>query len=493
MNDTYMTVEKKTIYQYLLERDPEQVLFRSTDGAVYTCGQVLKRVEGLAAGLQAEHFGGGKTVALRFPRTAEACIRYFALLTAGVQVYLADPHSTAWDFFHAPEFANMDGYVTDESGTWLLVSPEGKEKGWEEEAVPIFLLPPQLPDAPAILIATSGSTGEKKLVQLSQFNVAANLIDAVHFGDYRKGDLALGILPLFHIFGQALLFGSVMLEYAIVFPEEVSPVAALECVEKYGVTRMNGVPALYMAMAEQAEKYDVSTLRVGFIGGSASSKEEIQRMEDRLGMTLLNSYGMSECISISIGDASETLEKRISGVGRCYPMSEIRIVHADGKVVAPGETGEITVNGASRMLGYYGDEEATRVAIDKDGFLHTGDLGFIDGDGILHIAGRIKEIIIRNGVNISVAHVEAALRSLPEVKQAAVVGVPHKKQGEVPVAVVESAEGEENILAALAKVLPKNELPVKIYAVNKLPLTPSGKLDKPAIKKQLLIWAENTQ
>lgn len=486
-----MKNEKKTIYAYLAEKQPEQALFLTDDDRVYTCEEVREQVERLTASLVQLGLGKGKTMALRFPRTPEACIRYFALLTAGVQVYLTDPHATKESYFHEPEFSGMDGFVTDEKGKWQLIFPEGKEKDWEKGAVKTEL-PPQNPDAPAVLIATSGSTGEKKLVQLSQYNVAANLIDAAHFGDYKKGDLALGILPLFHIFGQVLLFGTVILDYAILFPKEVNPISSLKCVEKYGVTRMNGVPSLYLAMAEQADKFDVSTLRVGFIGGSASSKEEIATMEKKLGMTLLNSYGMSECVSITISDAKDPLEKRIGGVGRCYPMSELRIVSPDGAPVAPGETGEITVQGASRMLGYYKNEAATHQAIDEEGFLHTGDLGHLDEDGILHITGRIKEILIRNGVNISMAHVEAALRSIPGVTLAAVVGVPEPRQGEVPVAMVESERTEEEILHALTEILPKNELPVRVYPVQSLPTTGSGKLDKPTIKKQVLLWQQNT-
>lgn len=485
-----MSAEKKTIYEYLSQKPLEQVLFRTDRGEALTCGKVKGQVERLSARLTELGIGRGKTIALRFPRAPQAVVYYFALLTVGAETFLVDPHTTVLDFFNSSEFEGMDGYLTDEGGTWILVSPTGRdERVGESER--LFVLPPQDADAPAILIATSGSTGDKKLVRLSQFNVAANLIDAAYFGDYRAGDLALGILPLFHIFGQVLLFGSLILDYAILFPKEVSPLSALRCVETYGVNRMNGVPSLYLAMAERAEEFDVSTLRVGFIGGSPCSMEEIATIEERLGMTVLNAYGMSECVSISISDAKDSREQRIGGVGRCYPMSEIRIVRADGTVAPQGEAGEITVNGASRMLGYYRDEVATRAAIDAEGFLHTGDLGYVDGDGILHITGRIKEIIIRNGVNISASHVEEVLRAVPGVGRAAVVGTPDPKQGEVPVAVVESERSAKDILGSLAEKLPKNELPVKLYPVKALPTTSTGKVDKQAMKRLVAMWGQN--
>ena len=339
--------------------------------------------------------------------------------------------------------------------------------------------------APAVLISTSGSTGKTKTVVLSQYNIVNNLVDAAAFGDYVPGDLALGILPLFHIFGQVLLFGSPILDYAILFPEIVSADAALRCVETFGVTRMNGVPSLYKAMGEKAGDYDVSTLRVGFIGGSPCTVREIRDIEAKLGMKLLNAYGMSECVSISISSAADPLEKRIGGVGHIYPLSRVEIVGPDGRKVEPGEQGEITVQGASRMLGYFRDPEATRAAIDADGFLHTGDLGYLDGDGILHITGRIKEIIIRNGVNLSARRIEEALLSVPGVSAAAVVGIPDAKQGEVPAAMAVSDRTEVELLVDLAEKLPKNEIPVRIVLAESIPLTPSGKPDKQTIQKLL--------
>ena len=248
---------------------------------------------------------------------------------------------------------------------------------------------------------------------------------------------------------------------------------------------MNGVPSLYKAMAEKTGDYDVSTLRVGFIGGSPCTVREIRDIEAKLGMKLLNAYGMSECVSISISSAADPLEKRIGGVGHIYPLSRVEIVGPDGRKVEPGEQGEITVQGASRMLGYFRDPEATRAAIDADGFLHTGDLGYLDGDGILHITGRIKEIIIRNGVNLSARRIEEALLSVPGVSAAAVVGIPDAKQGEVPAAMAVSDRTEVELLADLAEKLPKNEIPVRIVLAESIPLTPSGKPDKQTIQKLL--------
>lgn len=474
----------KTIYEYLQEKARNQPLFQTDTGEILTCGQAKAKVDALAASLQDLGVRAGDVLALRFPRTAPAALVEFALLTLGVAAMLTDPHTTKETYLAGGNHAGLGGYLTDENGAWVLVGNDGTERPLTESERP-FTAPKQDAMAPAVLISTSGSTGKTKTVVLSQYNVVNNLVDAAAFGDYVPGDLALGILPLFHIFGQVLLFGSLILDYAILFPEAVSADSALRCVETFGVTRMNGVPSLYKAMAEKADGYDVSTLRVGFIGGSPCTVREIQDIEAKLGMKLLNAYGMSECVSISISNAADPLEKRIGGVGHIYSLSRVEIVGPEGREVAPGQQGEIIVQGASRMLGYFRDPEATKAAIDKRGFLHTGDLGYLDNDGILHITGRIKEIIIRNGVNLSARRIEEALLDLPGVSAAAVVGIQDAKQGEVPAAMAVSGRTEAELLAELAIKLPKNEIPIQILLAESIPLTPSGKPDKQTIQKLL--------
>ena len=481
-----MEPSRKTIYAYLAEADPEQPLFLTDWGTRLTCGQVKAKVDTLGTQLQRLFPSADAPVVLRIPRTPEGAVMELSLLAAGIQVMLADPHVTARDYFADSAYVHTYGYLTDENGTWTLLRRTG-----EAEAItgmPGSFRPFEDAMAPAVLITTSGSTGDKKTVVLSQYNLVNNLVDAQAFGDYIPGDLALGILPLFHIFGQVLLFGSMILGYGILFPETVSPESALGCVERFGVTRINGVPSLYLAMAEKAGQYDLSTLRVGFIGGSPCMQKEIRYIEEKLGMKLLNAYGMSECVSISISCAADEQSRRIGGVGHIYPMSRVKLRRPDGGEAAPGEIGEITVNGASRMLGYYRDAEATRAVIDSEGFLHTGDLGYLDPDGILHITGRIKEIIIRNGVNLSARAVEAAMLEITGVRQAAVVGIPDEKQGEVPAALYTGEIPKSALLAALADRLPKNMLPALLLPTERIPLTATGKPDKQTIKQQLMAF-----
>ena len=175
------------------------------------------------------------------------------------------------------------------------------------------------------------------------------------------------------------------------------------------------------------------------------------------------------------------------GVGPFYPANCGRIIREDGAQAAPGEEGEVCVRGPMRMLGYR-DPAQTAQAVDGDGFLHTGDLGYVDGGGVLHLTGRKKDVIICNGVNLSPRRIEEALLSLPGVRGAAVVGLPDELQGERPWAAVCAGGTPARILDGLRALLSKNELPAGIIWVDALPMTGSGKPDKQAVKELIRQW-----
>lgn len=241
-------------------------------------------------------------------------------------------------------------------------------------------------------------------------------------------------------------------------------------------------------MAKKARAGEVRTLRVGYIGGAPWTAGQFRHIESALGMTLVPVYGMSECIGISCASYRAPQAVRMAGVGPFYPANQGKILRKDGSPALPGEEGEVCVRGPMRMLGYH-DPAQTAQAIDEDGFFHTGDLGFVDKTGTLHLTGRKKDIIIRNGVNLSPRRIEEALLSLPGVQGAAVVGLPDALHGELPwAAVVCGAETLPRIMDGLRPLLPKNELPAGIMWVKALPMTGSGKPDKKAVKGLIRQW-----
>ena len=344
------------------------------------------------------------------------------------------------------------------------------------------------PDAPAFYIFTSGSCGQKKAVVLSQGNLVSNLLDSAPLGGYSEDDVALGALPMDHVFGLALLTGAIVLRHRLYLTAATAPEELLQIVAREKITRMNGVPSLYLSMAKKARPGEVRSLRAGYIGGAPWTAEQFRHIESALGMTLVPVYGMSECIGISCASHQSPQAERMAGVGPFYPANQGKILREDGSQALPGEEGEVCVRGPMRMLGYH-DPAQTAQAIDAGGFLHTGDLGYVDESGVLQLTGRKKDIIIRSGVNLSPRRIEEALLSLPGVQGAAVVGLPDGTCGELPwAAVVCGAEALPRLMDGLRPMLSKNELPVGVLRLDNLPTTGSGKPDKQAVKELIRQW-----
>ena len=270
------------------------------------------------------------------------------------------------------------------------------------------------------------------------------------------------------------------------FPREMGVDYVLDCIERYHITRINGVPSYMYALARANDSRgrDVSSLRTGFTAGSPIVPEQHRYIEQILGIQLHPLYGMSESISISCTAPSDSAHCRCTTVGR-FHRDAGSILDQNGLELPVGYEGEVCVSGPAILLGYYADEEATRQTIDEQGRLHTGDLGYVDEAGYLHITGRIKNIIIRNGINISPAKIEACLRKIPQVENAIVVGVPHELLGESPCALIVLRDGCEisigEIKTHLQAKLAKNEIPETILFVPEIPLNHIGKPDRKKI------------
>lgn len=479
-----MEPNNRTIHSFLRElavRSPEKKLL-GCDSQWLRAEEVCTTVEATAGMLIRLGVRSGDYIALRSFRTIETAIMVLSLQAIGAVCVLTDPRHSVASFLEAnapalPVTAMIDRTLLTDNRTHkqMFLSTAMAAGGFSEKTLD--------PMAPGFVIFTSGSTGRSKAVVLSQYNLISNLLDSQPLGYYREDDIALGALPMDHVFGLVLLTGALVLGYALYLPERTDIASILQAVARERLTRMNGVPSLYLAMAEQAAQYDLSSLRAGFIGGGPYTREQFFWIEDRLGMTLIPVYGMSEFIGISCGSYRDPQTLRAQGAGRFYSGNTGRILLEDGTEAGLGQEGEICVDGPTRMLGYFGDTAL------RPKLLHTGDLGYVDEVGILHISGRKKELIIRNGRNLSPQKIEQALLAIPGVEDAAVVGLPHSTQGEAPWAMAVSNRTELELLACLPKLLPKNEIPLGICSVNDLPRTASGKPDKIKIREVLRKWA----
>lgn len=463
----------RTLHAFLTEyasRQPDRKLLGSQEGWL-SAAQTLEKAELLASQLERQGIHRGDQVALRAWRNRDTALGILALQILGAVVVLTDPRHSPQAFLaccgvRLPINAVMEG----EQLEILSPSPSANREREMDAREPGFI------------IFTSGSTGKPKAVMLSQYNLVNNLIDSQPLGCYCPEDIALGALPLEHVFGLVLLAGICVLGYGIYFPESTAVSQLLCCIQSEGITRMNGVPSLYLAMAEQAEFYDLSSLRSGFIGGGPYTAEQFCRIEETLGMTLIPVYGMSECIGIACGDWKDAQTVRARGVGRIYSMNTCQLLLPDGSEALPGQVGEIWVTGPARMLGYYPER------MPETRLFPTGDLGCLDEAGFLCITGRKKDIIIRNGINLSPKPIEEALLSIPGVEAACVIGMPHSLQGEAPWALVVGSRTPKELFALLPGLLPKNQLPEEILVTGQMPMTSSGKPDKIAVREVLKKW-----
>ena len=454
--------------QALAEKYPEKKLLGGPGGWM-TASEVLGAVKSVAADLGNRGIGIGDLVAVRTRRSVETAVLILGIQALGAVAVLTDPRQEPLEFLRECQVEIPVKWVIDPAEL------ETRHASGEAE------LPGGDPRAPGFIIFTSGSTGKKKAVTLSQYNLVNNLIDSQPLGCYREDDIALGALPMDHVFGLVLLAGVCVLGYSIYFPERTDIPSVLSAIQREKITRMNGVPSLYLAMAEQAGKYDLSSLRAGFIGGGPFTAAQFCAIEETLGMTLIPVYGMSECIGIACADWREPREVRASGSAPFYSMNRGKILLDDGTEAGPGAVGEIFVTGPARMIGYWPDE------MPGPELLPTGDLGYLDEQNRLHLTGRKKDIIIRNGNNLSARRIEEAILSIPGAEDAAVVGLPDEREGEVPWAMVVCWE-QSGFRAKLAEKLNRNEIPAGWCFVAQLPRTPSGKPDKQKIREVLAKW-----
>jgi fatty-acyl-CoA synthase len=343
-----------------------------------------------------------------------------------------------------------------------------------------------------LIIFTTGTTSLPKGVQLSSRSV---LKDAGATFELLKNDMTSSIcdaLPLFHSFGLSVLMIWLGGGNHVYLLPRLKPEIIEKQIRDHRIEALASVGAIYNGLMQlaQSEEMPLGSLRTCLVGGGFTTPTEMMRMENALdGGKLLIAYGQTECspiISVNIG--SDPVEKRAATVGRVIPGVRVGIWREESGLQEPGKIGEIVVKGPVTMNGYL-DLPAEQQPFDPDGWLHTGDLGFIDPDGLLVIAGRIKDIIIRSGENISPMEVEKAILELDAVREAKVLGAPHPIWGESVEACIVTDTGtvdEAAMKAALRDRLSSYKIPSHFFSYPSFPLNTNGKLDQRSLKTSML-------
>jgi len=350
-------------------------------------------------------------------------------------------------------------------------------------------------DDPINIQFTSGTTGSPKGATLTHHNILNNgyfIGEAMRFTE--KDRLCIPV-PLYHCFGMVLGNLACLTHGAtMVYPDGgFDPKSVLEAVQAERCTALHGVPTMFIAVLDHPEfgSYDLSTLRTGIMAGSPCPVEVMKRVAGTMNMREVTiAYGMTETSPVSFqSSVDDPLERRVATVGRIQPHIEVKIVDAEGRIVPRGEKGELLTRGYCVMLGYWGDEDKTREAIDAAGWMHTGDLATIDAEGYCNIVGRSKDMVIRGGENIYPREVEEFLYSHPKVQDVQCVGVPDDKYGEELCACVVLRTGmtatEEEIREFCRGQIAHYKIPRYVKFVTGFPMTITGKIQKYILRQQI--------
>jgi len=357
------------------------------------------------------------------------------------------------------------------------------------------------PDDVVNMQYTSGTTGFPKGVMLTSRNILNN---GFYIGErqHLTGDDRVCLpVPLFHCFGCVLGIMAILTHGATtILLEEFNPFMVLAAVEKEKATALYGVPTMFIAELEHPafDQFDLTSLRTGIMAGSPCPVDIMKRVVSDMHCTDITiTYGLTEASpAITMSDVTDPLETRCESVGMKMPHSEVRIIDPEtGKDCVVGEPGEICCRGYNVMKGYYKMPEATEQAIDKDGWLHSGDLATIDEQGYYRITGRIKDMIIRGGENIYPREIEEFLYQLDGVKDVQVVGAPDEKYGEIGAAFIIKKEGADlsaqDVREFCYDRMARYKAPKYVCFVDEYPMTGSGKIQKFKLRDQIAAWLED--
>jgi long-chain acyl-CoA synthetase len=343
----------------------------------------------------------------------------------------------------------------------------------------------------AVLIYTSGTTGAPKGVMLTHRNLLFSAQTTAALRNMTAADVQYCVLPISHIVGISLLAMTLMTGAAVRLVAKYEPAALAKAMAEEGITTLNGVPATYQRLLEFKRlaglpKLSRGSLRLISVAGAPLDLDLKSRVEQELGLPLLNAFGITEC-SPGISGVRPEVPRSDNSVGTLVPGVEAKIVGRNGAIVANREIGELHVRGPNVMLGYYRAPDLTAKAIDPDGWFNTGDLARFDGD-CLFIVGRTKEMIIRSGFNVYPAEIEAVLSTHDAVVQCAVIGRPVEGNEEV-VAFVQLLQGSkispQDLMAHVAPQLTSYKRPSEIIVLDALPATSTGKILKHKLAESL--------
>jgi len=510
-------------------------------GVRWTYRELQRQVDAFAAGLLALGLEPGDRVGIWSPNNAEWVVTQFATAKAGIILVNINPAYRTAELEYALNEAGCKVLITASAfkstnyiAMLLKLAPElescrpGELHAARLPALrtTISLANTSLPgivrftDVPAIaehvhwqrlaelasmlqfddpinIQFTSGTTGFPKGATLTHHNILNNGFFVGEAMRLTSHDRLCIPVPLYHCFGMVLgNLACITHGSAMIYPSEVfEPVAVMETVATEHCTALHGVPTMFIAILDHPafSRFDLSSLRTGIMAGAPCPVEVMKRVNQAMHMEQITiAYGMTETSPVSFqSSVADSLERRVSTVGRVHPHIEAKIVDAAGQVVPPGTPGELLTRGYSVMRGYWNDPEHTTEAIDAAGWMHTGDLATLDEDGYGNIVGRIKDMVIRGGENVYPREIEEFLYQHPKVQDVQVIGVPDARYGEELCAWIRLREGvtatSEEILTFCCDRIAHYKIPRYIKFVDMFPMTVTGKVQKFVMRNQMIV------
>ncbi|MGE4250599.1 MAG: AMP-binding protein [Parvibaculaceae bacterium] len=489
-------------------------------GVRWTYAELKRKVDDFAAGLLALGLAPGDRVGIWSPNNAEWVVTQFATAKAGLILVNINPAYRLAEADYALNKVECKALVTasqfktsDYVGmlnelragnrlphlkTIIRIGGEGAgmlafdsvpgRAGPEHHQLLAEIAATLQFDDPINIQFTSGTTGYPKGATLTHHNILNNGYFIGETMRLSEKDRICIPVPLYHCFGMVLgNLACVTHGSAMVYPGEgFDPLAVLQTVEAERCTGLYGVPTMFIAELGHAEfkKFNLSSLRTGIMAGSPCPIEVMKQAVRDMHMNEVTiCYGMPETRPVSFQtSADDPLEQRVGSVGRIHPHVEVTVVDADGRIVPPGEPGELCTRGYSVMRGYWNDEEKTREAIDEARWMHTGDLATIDAEGYCNIVGRIKDMVIRGGENIYPREIEEFLYKHPKVADVQVIGVPDRKYGEELCAWIrlkaDQSCTDEEIRQFCQGQIAHYKIPRYVKFVDAFPMTVTGKIQK---------------
>ena len=391
---------------------------------------------------------------------------------------------------------------TDTPVTWYRMHAEGTlavaeafdEPSPESAGEPLLSWEVTLTD-PLLIMFTSGTTGNLKGAVLTHQNFLFGAVHGLLSYGINSGTISLVVAPLFHI--GALAASATPVIYAggtLIIRTFDNPSEVLHLIEKEKINYIFAVPVMFKMLTKAPvwARADFSHVHFFMAGGAPMPVELIRQYQQEKAVNFAQGYGMTETMRITALELSDA-ERKVGSIGREVFHTQVRIVGDDGRDVSPGAAGEIIVKGPTVFAGYWNNPAATARTL-RDGWFYTGDLGRRDEEGFLFIVGRTTDLIICSGENIYAAEVEHAIEALPQVAEAAVVGMPDERRGEIAAALVvlkdRATLSAEELIAALKGRLAAYKIPKKVIFAGALPRTGSGKIHKQEIKAAMCAVAE---